>query len=320
MITYDTLVSTDKSIVQMSQSAIKLASVKRPPTNQENTLSRLLEIFDELPPQLQLAARYIIDNPREIGVQTMRSLASNIGVHPNTFTRLARALGFDGYESMRERFRDFVRAGSGSSIDRAKWLQAMAKEGGNTAVLGSMAQACLDNTEQMFRSQSINDMDKAADMMLRARKVHIVGVGLAYSLAYNFWYLARIAFDNFVLIPNQGTLLSDDLLHITKHDCLVAMTFQPYRNETLNAIKIANCQGAKTISITDSMASTAYRDAHVGLVSPTHTPQFFQSNASVNALIDSLTALLVAKGGEKATQAIERFNSSRWDANVYEEI
>ena len=303
----------------MSQSVIKLASVKTPPTSQENTLRRLLETFDELPPQLQLAARYIIDNPREVGVQTMRSLASNIDVHPNTFTRLARTLGFDGYESMRERFRDFVRAGSGSSTDRAKWLQAMAKEGGNTAVLGSMAQACLDNTEQMFRAQSIEDLDKATQIMISARKVHIVGVGLAYSLAYNFWYLARIAFDNFVLIPNQGTLLSDDLLNITKQDCLVAMTFQPYRNETLNAIKIANTQGAKTISITDSMASTAYRDASIGLVSPTHTPQFFQSNSSVSALIDSLTALLVVKGGEQATQAIERFNLSRWDANVYEE-
>ena len=303
----------------MSHSVIKLASIKAPPTNQENTLNRLLEIFDELPPQLQLAARYIIDNPREVGMQTMRSLASNIDVHPNTFTRLARALGFDGYESMRERFRDFVRAGTGSSTDRVKWLQTMAKQGGNTAVLGSMAQACLDNTEQMFRAQSINDMDKATEIMLNARKVHIVGVGLAYSLAYNFWYLARIAFDNFVLIPNQGTLLSDDLLHITNKDCLVAMTFQPYRNETLNAIKIANNQGAKTISITDSMASTAYRDASVGLVSPTHTPQFFQSNSAVSALIDSLTALLVVKGGEQATCAIERFNSSRWDANVYEE-
>lgn len=304
----------------MSQSVIKLTPANTPPSSQENTLSRLLEIFDELSPQLQLAARYIIDNPREVGVQTMRSLASNIDVHPNTFTRLARALGFDGYESMRERFRDFVRAGTGSSIDRAKWLQLMAKKGGNAAVLSSMAQACLDNTEQMFRAQSIDDMNKAVEIMLSARKVHIVGVGLAYSLAYNFWYLARIAFDHFVLIPNQGTLLSDDLLHITERDCLVAMTFQPYRNETLNAIRIANDQGAKTISITDSMASTAYRDANIGLISPTHTPQFFQSNSSVSALIDSLTALLVVKGGEDATQAIERFNSSRWDANVYEDV
>ena len=92
------------------------------------------------------------------------------------------------------------------------------------------------------------------------------------------------------------------------------------RIETLNAIKIANSHKAKTISITDSMASTAYRDATVGLVSPTHTPQFYQSNSSVSALIDSLTALMVVKAGEEATKAIDRFNASRWDANVYEDV
>jgi len=303
----------------MSQNVIKLTPPAIPPKSQESTIANLLEMFDELPPQLQVAARFVIDNPHEVGVQTMRSLASKIDVHPNTFTRLARSLGFDGYEAMRERFRDFVRAGSGSSTDRAKWLQAMAKKGGSTKVLGSLAQACLDNTEQMFRQQSVQDMDDAVEMMINARRVHIVGVGLAYSLAYNFWYLARIAFDHFVLVPNQGTLLTDDLLHINDKDCLVAMTFQPYRNETLNAIKIAHKQGAKTIAITDSKASTAYREATLGLVSPTHTPQFFQSNSSVSALIDSLSALLVVKGGKKATKAIERFNSSRWDANVYEE-
>ncbi len=304
----------------MSQNIIKLVHAEHPPQSQEDTLARLLEIFDQLPTQLQVAARFIIDNPHEVGVQTMRSLASEISVHPNTFTRLARSLGFDGYEDLRERFRDFVRAGTGSSTDRAKWLQAMAKKGGNTEILGTMAQSCLDNTEQMFRSQSDKDLDKAVNIMIKAKKVHVVGVGLAYSLAYNFWYLARIPFDHFVLTPHQGTLLSDDLQHLGKNDCLVAMTFQPYRNETLNAIKIANDAGAKTIAITDSKASTAYREATVGLVSPTHTPQFFQSNAAVSALIDTLTALLVVKGGEKATQAIEQFNTSRWDANVYEEI
>ncbi len=101
------------------------------------------------------------------------------------------------------------------------------KKGGSAAVLSSMAQACLDNSEQMFRQQSVKDMNQAVNIMYQARKVHVVGVGLAYSLAYNFWYLARIAFDHFILIPNQGTLLSDDLLNINEQDCLLGMTFQP---------------------------------------------------------------------------------------------
>ncbi len=62
----------------MSQPVVKLIPHESPPQSQESTISRLLEIFDELPPQLQTAARFIIDHPHEVGVQTMRSLAAKL--------------------------------------------------------------------------------------------------------------------------------------------------------------------------------------------------------------------------------------------------
>ena len=35
----------------------------------------------------------------------MRSLAAKASVHPNAFVRLARLIGFEGYDDLRERFR-----------------------------------------------------------------------------------------------------------------------------------------------------------------------------------------------------------------------
>ena len=67
------------------------------PQSQEEVIERLLAEFDELPAQLQLCARYIIDHPHEVGLQSMRTLAGNAEVHPNSFVRLARHFGFDGY-------------------------------------------------------------------------------------------------------------------------------------------------------------------------------------------------------------------------------
>lgn len=290
-----------------------------PPQSQKAIVSRLLAGFDELPTQLQLAARYLIDHPHEVGVQTMRTLATDAGVHPNSFVRLARHLGFSGYDDMRERFRDFVRGGVGSSPDRAKWLQAMAREGGSAAILSGMAAACLQNTERMFSQQSVEQLDQAVEVMTSARRVFVLGLGLAYPLAYNLWYVSRMAFDHFILTPRHGSLPSDDLSRINERDCLVAMTFQPYRKETIAGARMAGRQGAKIIGITDSVSSTLCREADLGLISPTHTPQFFQSNSAVTALVELLCALLVVKGGEKATRAIEQFHSSRWDADVYEE-
>ena len=108
----------------------------RIPRSQEAVVERLIAGFENLPGQLQLAARYIIDHPHEVGIQSMRTLALAADVHPNSFVRLARQLGFEGYDAMRERFRDFVRGGIGSSPDRVRWLQQLARKGGSAAVFG----------------------------------------------------------------------------------------------------------------------------------------------------------------------------------------
>ncbi|MEM7564514.1 MAG: MurR/RpiR family transcriptional regulator [Pseudomonadota bacterium] len=289
------------------------------PGSQEEVIHRLLAEFESLPGQLQLCARYIIDHPHEVGLQSMRTLALNAEVQPNSFVRLARHLGFEGYEAMRERFRDFVRGGIGSSPDRVRWLQEMDREGGSAAVLGSMAEACLENTEKMFAQQSMQDLDQAVEWMINARRVYVLGLGLAYPLAYNFWYVARMGFDHFILSPRHGSLPSDDIIRMDHQDCLLALTFQPYRRDTLEAVKLAKRTGAKVIGITDSNASTLCREADIGLVSPTHTPQFFHSNSAVTALLESLCALLVVKGGAEATTSVEAFHSARWETDIYDE-
>ena len=230
----------------MSRSIAKFEVIENAlPQSQEELIARLLAEFDNLPGQLQLCARYIIDHPHEVGLQSMRTLAANAKVQPNSFVRLARHFGFAGYDAMRERFRDFVRGGIGSSPDRLRWLQQMDREGGSTAIFGSMAEACLDNTEKMFAQQSVPDLESAVDLMINARRVYILGLGLAYPLAYNFWYVARMGFDHFVLTPRHGSLPADDLIRLDERDCLVAMTFQPYRRDTLAAVRRARQAGAK---------------------------------------------------------------------------
>jgi DNA-binding MurR/RpiR family transcriptional regulator len=291
----------------------------RLPQSQEEIIARLLADFDALPGQLQLCARYIIDHPHEVGLQSMRTLAASAAVQPNSFVRLARHLGFEGYDAMRERFRDFVRGGTGSTPDRVRWLRQLDREGGSAAIFGSMAEACLENTEKMFAQQPIADLERAVELMINSRRVYVLGLGLAYPLAYNFWYVARMGFDHFILTPRHGSLPSDDIIRMDERDCLVAMTFQPYRSDTLAAVQRARKTGARIIGITDSNAASLCREADVGLVSPTHTPQFFHSNSAVTALLESLCALLIVRGGEDASESVEAFHSARWEENIYEE-
>ena len=100
------------------------------PDSAKAVIAALTEAFPDMPPALQAAARHIIDHPRDVGVQSMRALAVKTSVHPNAFVRLARLIGFEGYDQLRERFRDFIVADDlGGFGDRARWLREMAAKG-----------------------------------------------------------------------------------------------------------------------------------------------------------------------------------------------
>lgn len=291
-----------------------------PPTSAKAALERLADSFAALSPQLQRAARYLIDHPREIGVQSMRALAARAEVHPNTLVRLARQVGFEGYDELRERFRDFVvGAGLGGFRDRAKWLQELGATGGSAAVMAEMAHATTENLEAMWRRQRAETLDAAADAILAAPRVYVLGMGSAYSLAHQFWYVARMAFEHITPIPRHGSQPIDDLAWVRAEDVLVALTFQPYRAETMKAVRRARDIGCAVIGVTDSVTSPlAPLSTHL-LISPTHTPQFFQSHAAATALLEGLIAAMVARAGEDVTARIEEFHKERLAAGLYEE-
>lgn len=276
--------------------------------------------FDALSPQLQRAARFIIDHPREVGVQSMRALAAKIEVHPNTLMRLAQTIGFDGYDAMRERFRDFMVAGGlGSFRDRAKWLQEMEARGGTAEVIAEMAGATGQNLEAMWRRQDTRALDAVADAIIDAPRVFVLGMGSAYCLAQQFWCVARMAFEHIVPIPRHGSQPIDDLAWVRPEDVLVALTFQPYRAETMQAVRRAREIGTTIVGVTDSLTSPLAKHSDHLLVSPTHTPQFFQSQAAVTALLEGLIAVMVARAGEEAAARVEAFHDERLAAGLYEE-
>ena len=294
--------------------------MSQPPKTAKAVIAALTEAFPELSPALQVAARHIIDHPREVGVQSMRALATKTSVHPNAFVRLARQIGFEGYDEMRERFRDFVVADDlGGFRDRARWLQELAARGGSAAILGDMASAVAENLERGFQKQDIKKLERCCDAILGARRVYMLGLGAAYDLAHQFWYVTRMAVDNVVPIPRHGSQPIDDLAHIGEDDLLIAMTFQPYRAETMTAVRMAKRRGAMIIGITDSATSPLATESDELLTCPTHTPQFFESHAAVMALLESIIALLVARSGEDVQGRIEAFHAERLAAGVYEE-
>ena len=120
-----------------------------PPTSAA-VLTELANGLDDLTPEVRKAAAYVLENPNDVGVSSIREIAAAALVKPNTFVRMARTFGFEGYDDFRVPFRDEIRRGGSNFPDRARWLQSLSRGGHFGRLYADMAASAISNIEETF--------------------------------------------------------------------------------------------------------------------------------------------------------------------------
>ncbi|MEX0278372.1 MAG: MurR/RpiR family transcriptional regulator [Ruegeria sp.] len=287
-------------------------------TNVSNTiLERLAEELSDLTPEARKAATYVLENPRDVGVSTVREIAEAANVKPNTIVRMARQVGFEGYDDFRIPFREAIRRGQADFPDRARWLQDIRKSGNMGGLYADMVQDALRNVEETFANISSEQLKAAAEDIWNSRNVFVLGVGVNNSNARNFVYLASTGMVQFHAIPRPGSNPIDDLAWADKRDVLIAMTCKPYRNEVVEAVQVAREQGLTVVGLSDSPASPVLRNAQHGFVISADTPQFFPSSVSTIALLETLLSFVIAVASDEIVERVETFHKRRHQLGLY---
>ena len=284
-----------------------------------SVLERLTAEWDTLTPEAQKAARYVLENPADVGVSTVREIAEAANVKPNTFVRMARQVGFEGYEDFRAPFREAIRRGAASFPDRVRWLQDIRKSDDLGGLYADMVEAAIRNIEETFAGISAEALKEAAETIWNSRQVFTLGVGVNNSNARNFTYLASTGMTQFHAIPRPGSTPVDDLAWAGPQDVLIALGCHPYRSEVVEAVGIAGEQGVPIVGISDSPASPIHRAAQHGFVVSPETPQFFPSSVSTIALLETLLSFVIAVASDEIVDRVERFHRRRHDLGIYRE-
>ena len=282
-------------------------------------LERLTDEWEALTPEAQKAARYVLENPQDVGVSTVREIAEAANVKPNTVVRMARQVGFEGYEDFRAPFREAIRRGTASFPDRARWLQDIQKSGDLGGLYADMAEAAIRNIEDTFAGIDASAMKTAAEAVWNSRQVFTLGVGVNNAISRNFTYLASTGMSQFHTIPRPGSTAIDDLAWADDRDVLIAMSMRPYRSEVVDALAVAREQGMTIVGLSDSPASPVIRAAHHGFVVAVDTPQFFPSSAATIALLETLLSFVIAVASDEIVERVEKFHRRRHQLGIYTE-
>lgn len=265
---------------------------------------RISQRFSGLSEKLQLAATYVAEHPIDIATRSLRAVAASSGVSPATFSRLARALGYDSYEDMREDGRAAVGRKMVPFSKRAQALRAEGTGQEGLTFLHRQAAACLANITLLDRGISNQRLEEAVAALHAARTVLLVGsLGSAGFVDY-FGYLAQWFRHGWLVASPGGTTLAGALARMDHRDAIFVLSKAPYASRSIRVLRAARGKGITTVVITDSHASPALEFADHAFVVPTESPQFFSSYTATLVLIETLISLLLARSGPEAEEMI----------------
>ncbi|MCA0422672.1 MAG: MurR/RpiR family transcriptional regulator [Proteobacteria bacterium] len=264
---------------------------------------QILAVFDDLTISHRSAARWILDHPEDVALLSMREQAKRAGVPAATMTRLAQRLGYSGYEALRAVSSSALRQRSSFS-GRTADLQARREVDGDEALTSDLLSGLAGHIRALSSSETLAAIARAADIIVSKERLFCMGSRSSYASAHLGAYLLSLIGENALLVEGTGATSLDRLRGIDARDALLAVTIAPYTRVTVEAVGYAQEKGAAVIAITDSPASPVARLAPVSVVVPTSSPSFLQTVAPSLIAVESIAALVAARRGRRAVEAM----------------
>jgi DNA-binding MurR/RpiR family transcriptional regulator len=277
----------------------------------------IVETFPSLPEQLQAAARFILDRPRDVALLSMREQARQAGVQPATMTRLAKRLGFDGYDAIRDLYAQAIRD-DGLSFSGKAGAQAMAQKArGEKALAADMVASLTKQIGRLAEPERLERLASAAALLASAERVFCLGLRSSHTVAWHMNYVLSLIGEKSVLLDTHAGFGTDPIRNATPRDALFTVSVAPYTRATVEVAQYAHAHKVPIVAVTDSLVSPLAQVAQSTILVSTDSPSFFRSMTPAFVVGEILTALVAGRGGEASLEALRRTEGQLTTFNIH---
>ena len=258
--------------------------------------ARLVEISDGLPKRLLQCADFIGLNTDRIAVSTVAELSAAAGVQPSAFMRFCQLMGFSGFSEMQRMFRDTYKQRWPDYTTRLENLRARGSDS-PSALLAEFVEAGRASLSNLAVTIDPDQLDRAVEALVMAPTIHVIGLRRAFPVASYLTYAFEKMEIPAMLHDGVGNF---NLRHALRPgDALIAITFAPYTQDTVDMARFARAAGHQIVAITDALNSPLHRLGGIALmVSELDVGAFRSLSASLALAL----ALSVAVGTRRAKQ------------------
>lgn len=267
---------------------------------------RLDMVAESLTGQLRKAARYILDQPEEVALKSLRQLARAAGVTPSTMSRLARALRYESYAYLRASFQTWLRSHRVTFADRVRRIYQQREGKTSEDFVHDVVVTEIENLHATADALSPKEVCRAAKLLMRADRVFVLGLRSLFGPAQLFHYACSRFTDKVILLSGIAGTMFDPLRLSGPKDVMVVMASNLYARDAIRAAQYAVKRGARLVVITDSRLSPLARRASLLFLVKTSGVTFVPSVLPVLLVIQALVGAFLAEIGPAAKAELKR--------------
>ncbi len=275
-------------------------------------LTELCSALPRLPSRLQQVGRFVAANDYDATTRSMRELATVAGADPAAFTRLAKAIGYSGWDELRAALTEARRPEQASPFS----ARARGRRGPNPEM--SLVSDKLEADAAGFARISPSAIAAAARALHDARRIWIAGFRSCRSVAELLNYQLRLFRPDAVQLVGGSGPEDLDLGAFRSGDAVVVIGFTPYSTASMLSARAAHRASATLIAIADKVSAPMAEGAdHLLQFEAASSPGFFPSLTGAIAIAQSLAAATFMIGGVSAKRRLEETEARLSDTSQY---
>ncbi|UXM94414.1 MurR/RpiR family transcriptional regulator [Bartonella sp. HY329] len=264
----------------------------------EGFVNSVTDEYPKMSPRFQQVARFLLQNPNIIAMQSINSLAEQCGTHPSIIVRFAQSFGYSGFKQLQTIFQAWLSSATPGYHQRINALQDDLKSNANEGNVGFLKQLVardISALETLVDMVSEDMLQQSAMILSNCDTIYIAGHMRSDPIARFFRYVLSMLKKKVTLLDPAGGLALEMARIMGPNDAFIAISFRHYAKEVVAISDIAHENKTPSIIITDSQLSPLAKNASVLYTIPEDEYSFSRSLAAPMSLSLSICIALAAK-------------------------
>ena len=263
----------------------------------------------------RLIAAYITENYDKAAFLTANRLGKVVGVSESTVVRFAMELGFDGYPGMQKAMQEMVV----NRLTASQRIEVANDRIGNQDVVSMVLQSDAEKLRQTGETVDRGEFRAAVNAILNAKRVYILGVRSAATLASFLGYYLNYMFRNVHIVTASGASeMFEKIVGVGPDDVVVAFSFPRYSTATAKGAQYCRSTGATVIGMTDSRMSPLGQNCDHVLLVKSDMVSLVDSLVAPLSVTNALIVAIAAKREKELSKTFDNLEHIWEEYNVYE--